>query len=383
MSRTAFRQYIVDEFSSLPRPQGGSQRPPPSGVQGPPPPVSAPDATNELRLPDFSYASQIVPGKIVLPEQLVSGLLHRGCKLMLSGGSKSFKSWVLMHLGLAVSNGQPWWGMDCKRGRVLYLNFELIAGFFEERLLSICRAMNISPPQNFLYWNLRGHCYDLVILAKVITARLADFGPFDLIIVDPIYKALGDLDENAASDMTKLMNLIESIAVQTGAAVAFGSHFSKGNQASKEAKDRPSGSGVLIRDPDAILTMTRHKEEHCYVVNAELRYLAPLPEFVVRWNFPIMQADESLDPRQLFVPGQQDDGDQLQSGGPASYSENDVLDALPIQGAQDTLWRKMINMRFGKSGPAFYALKAALIAKGLVQKRGNQYFRTNLKFDKQ
>lgn len=302
---------------------------------------------------------------------------------MLAGGSKSFKSWVLMDMGVSVAEGLPWWNMECKRGRVLYMNFELIDPFFEERLMTICRARGVELPQNFFYWNLRGHCYDLEILAKVIEARLVDFGPFDLIIVDPIYKALGDLDENAASDMTKLMNLIESITVKTGASIAFGSHFSKGNQASKEAKDRPSGSGVLIRDPDVIMTMTRHKEEHCYVVNAELRYIAPIPEFVVRWNFPIMTIEESLDPRQLYVPGQKDEDGQGRADGPPNFSENDILDLLPVQGAQDSLWRKLVNMKFTRSGPEFYVVKGLLIQKGLVVKQGMKYFRTQLKFDRQ
>jgi RecA-family ATPase len=301
---------------------------------------------------------------------------------MLSGGSKSFKSWCLMDMGVSVAEGLTWWGLQCKRGKVLYLNFELIDAFFEERLLSICRARNVEPPQGFLYWNLRGYCYDLEVLAKVILARLAAFGPFDLIVVDPVYKALGDLDENKASDMTKLMNLIETITVQTGSSVAFGSHFSKGNQAGKEAKDRPSGSGVLIRDPDAIITMTRHQQEHCYVVNSELRYLPPQSEFVVRWNFPVMQPDESLDPRQLYVPGKQEDTGNATNGGPNAFSENDVLECLPVSGGQDTLWRKMVALRFGRTGPEFYAAKAALLSKGLVVKQGLKYFRTQLRFER-
>lgn len=391
MSRTAFREFIATEYPTLPKPprtangpaSGASGRPN-QGQNSHPGEATAPEATGGMGpLPEFKFANQIVPGKVVLPELLIEGLLHRGCKLMLSGGSKSFKSWCLMDMAVSVACGLPWWGLPCKAGRTLYLNFELIEPFFEERLLSICRARNVEPPQSFLYWNLRGHCYDLDVLAKVIIARLATFGPFDLIVVDPVYKALGDLDENKASDMTKLMNLIEAITVQTGASVAFGSHFSKGNQSSKEAKDRPSGSGVLVRDPDAILTMTRHKEDHCYVVNSELRYLPSSPEFVVRWNFPIMQHDETLDPRQLYVPGAKPDEDgKTTEGGPASFSETDVLDCLPHGGAQDTLWRKMVAMRFGRSGPEFYAIKGRLLTNNLVVKQGLKYYRTQLKFER-
>lgn len=381
MPRSAFREFIATEYGHLPKPQGKAQGPRPEPIPPPPGVLAAPEATSGPRLPDFKLANQIIPAQVITPALLVDGLLHRGCKLLLAGGSKSFKSWVLMDLALSIAEGIPWWGMACRRGRVLYINFELIEPFFEQRLMTICKARGVNLPQSFIYWGLRGHCYDLAVLADVIVSRVGTYGAFDFIVVDPIYKALGDLDENSASDMTKLMNLIETITIKTGAAVAFGSHFSKGNQAGKEAKDRPSGSGVLIRDPDAIMTLTRHKEEHCYVVNSELRYLPPAPEIVVRWMFPLMQQDESLDPRQLYIPGETENGRPATKDAIAPFSEVDILDCLPIAGAQDTLWRKQVIARFNKSGTEYYQIKAELIKKGLVIRKGQIYYRTNLKFE--
>lgn len=376
MSRTAFRQFIAEESSRLPRPP-----PPPLPPLAPPPPQSvvAPAPVSGKPLPDFRFASHIRPETIVKPDLLINGLLHRGCKLMLSGGSKSFKSWVLIDLAVCLASGLPWWGLECRPGRVLYLNFELIDGFFEDRVLSVCRARNVAPPQSFLYWNLRGHCYDLAVLAQVILARIKDFGPFDLIVGDPMYKMLGDLDENKASDMTKMMNLIESVSTQTGAATAFGSHFAKGNASGKEMKDRASGSGVLSRDPDALIALTRHEVDGAYSVETELRYLPQLAPFVVRWNFPLMNLDESLDPRKLYVPGAESSAQTPQAPG---FSEQDVLDCLPVGGAQDTLWRKHVSEKFHRTGDAYYAAKASLIRNGLVVKRGLLYFRTQLKFEK-
>ena len=96
--------------------------------------------------------------------------------------------------------------------------------------------------------------------------------------------------------------------------------------------------------------------------------------------------DESLDPRQLYVPGAKnsdEEGSSSSDGGPTTFSETDVLDCLPISGGQDGLWRKMVNMKFGRSGPAYYAAKGSLIRKGLVLRDGQRYFRTQLKFDPQ
>ena len=153
-------------------------------------------------LPDFRYADQIRPDQIVLPELLVEGLLHRGCKALFSGGSKAYKSWVLGDLALSLATGRPWWGLGCAQGTVVYLNFELIEPFFDHRLTLIAQAKGCALPHELVLWNLRSHCYDLGVLARVLAARLADAGPVAALIVDPIYKALGDLDENSAGDMS-------------------------------------------------------------------------------------------------------------------------------------------------------------------------------------
>ena len=52
-------------------------------------------------------------------------------------------------------------------------------------------------------------------------------------------------NENGTHEMAALMNSIEHLAVETVAGVAFAAHYSKGNQAAKEAIDRVSGSGVF------------------------------------------------------------------------------------------------------------------------------------------
>src|SRR4029077_12679540 len=147
-------------------------------------------------------------------------------------------------------------------------------------------------------WNLRGHFASHHILIPQIIERVKD-RDYALIILDPIYKLYGETDENKAGDVARLMNALEKLAVDTGAAVAFGAHYSKGNQSSKESIDRISGSGVFARDPDTIISFTTHEEAGCFVVEPILRNLPPIDPFVVRWQFPLMQRDESLDPTKL------------------------------------------------------------------------------------
>ena len=138
---------------------------------------------------------------------------------MLGGGSKSFKTWTLSELAICVATGRPWLGFETTRGEVLYLNFELPAFSFEQRGRAICQAMGIAVPSNLDVWNLRGHAAD----AKIILPKITQMAKGNaLIVIDPLYKLLGDRDENTTHMMASLMNEVEKLAVDTNAAVAFG-----------------------------------------------------------------------------------------------------------------------------------------------------------------
>ncbi|EDY21008.1 Primase 1 [Chthoniobacter flavus Ellin428] len=228
------------------------------------------------------------------PPQLITGVLHQGSKMILGGASKSRKSWTLIDMMLSVSTGVTWWGFATQRGRVLYINFELPDFAFQHRLQAIARHKGITDFTGIDLWNLRGFATDFSVLIPKILARVKD-ERYALIVLDPVYKGLGKRDENKAGDIASLCNEIEQLAVQSGAAVVFGAHYSKGNQAGKDAIDRIGGSGVFARDPDVILTMTPHEDDNAYVVDLTLRALPQVPSFVVRWAGCIFQRDQHAD----------------------------------------------------------------------------------------
>ena len=228
------------------------------------------------------------------PPQLIAGVLHQGSKMILGGASKSRKSWTLIDMMLSVSTGVMWWGFPTQRGRVLYINFELPDFAFQHRLQAIARQKGITDFTGIDLWNLRGFATDFSVLIPKILSRVKD-ERYALIVLDPIYKGLGKRDENKAGDIASLCNEIEQLAVQSGAAVVFGAHYSKGNQAGKDAIDRIGGSGVFARDPDVILTMTPHEEKDAYVIDLTLRALPQLDAFVVRWSGALFTRDPHAD----------------------------------------------------------------------------------------
>lgn len=233
------------------------------------------------------------------PPELVKGLLHQGSKLIIGGTSKGRKTFSLLDLAISVQAGVKWWGFPTTQGRVCYINFEIQESFFARRIESIAQAKNTTiHPGMLMGWTLRGHADGIEKMAEDMLDDLLE-GQFALIIFDPIYKALGDRDENKAGDVASMLNELESIAVKTGAAIAFGAHYSKGNQAAKESIDRIGGSGVFARDPDSILTMTAHEQEDCFTVEATLRNFPPIEPFVLQWQYPLFYVVDNLDPSAL------------------------------------------------------------------------------------
>ena len=207
-------------------------------------------------LPDIVPISSVDDNPPPLPEELIDGVLRRGHKLLISGDSKSGKSFLLMELAICIAEGREWLGFQCRKGRVLYVNFEIDPASAIHRILDIYHAMAV-PSRNLddlLIWNLRGKVMDLEKLTPKLIRRVADM-KLDAIIVDPIYKVITG-DENNASEMGQFCNYFDKIAAETGCAVIYCHHHSKGAQGAKKAMDRASGSGVFARDPDAQLDVT-------------------------------------------------------------------------------------------------------------------------------
>jgi hypothetical protein len=212
------------------------------------------------KLPAIEDVSDFIVKPLVKPKMLIENILHQGSKMSLGGGSKSFKTWILLDLALSVACGVPWLGFNTTKARVLYCNLEIQSEFMQDRIKAIERAKEItSEPGSMDIWNLRGYAapYDVIIPMVLERIKEREYG---LVVMDPIYKLYGKTDENSAGDVAALMNELERLAVKSKAAVVFGAHFSKGNQANKESIDKVSGSGVYGRDPDSILNFSKHEE---------------------------------------------------------------------------------------------------------------------------
>jgi phage/plasmid primase-like uncharacterized protein len=304
---------------------------------------------------DLSGDDDLIP-----PEQLINGLLHRGLKMVVGSGSKAFKSWILLDITVSVAGGVPFWMFGTTKGKVLYLNFEIPRWSMKSRIIEVAKKKGVDPSvlKNIDVWSLRGYGTELFKILPDLLKQIL-YGGYSLVVLDPIYKVLGGRDENAAGDVALMCNELESICVKTGAAVLYAAHFSKGNQADKEAMDRIGGSGVFGRDPDAIVTLTKHEQDDAYTVDTILRNLPKVKPFVMKLDFPIYVQEEGADPESLKRPG---------AGRPPTFSP-DELRAFLRDGEMTTQnWNKKASAELGVSRAQFFRIVKQLETAKLISR---------------
>ena len=222
---------------------------------------------------DVSYAS-VMDNLPPLKEELIPGVLRVGHKMLLAGPSKAGKSFLLINLCISIAEGIEWLGMECKQGRVLYVNLELDPDSCFHRIAEIYQKLGVTPrhPDCIQVWNLRGHAVPMNRLAPLLIQRFKE-KQYEAVVIDPIYKVITG-DENNATEMSQFCSYFDKVAAEMGVAVIYCHHHSKGAAGKyANAADRSSGSGVFARDPDAILDLSQLKTE-----SNEEKYKAQYPD---------------------------------------------------------------------------------------------------------
>ena len=285
-------------------------------------------------LPSLTNLADELKSPPKLPEELIEGVLRCGHKMLISGSSKAGKSFLLMELAVALSEGATWLGFKCKKSKVLYVNLEIDPASCINRFSEIYKALKI-PPKNskdISIWNLRGHAVPLDKLVPKLLRRINNLH-YDAVIIDPIYKVITG-DENNASEMGAFCNQFDKICNETGCATIYCHHHSKGAQGYKKAMDRASGSGVFARDPDAQLDMIQLEADSDFLnsyadntsdtawrLECSLREFANFKPKNFWFRYPIHVLDNKGDLEKLYSEG--DPKNNLKKSGKRSQTPDD------------------------------------------------------------
>jgi RecA-family ATPase len=206
-------------------------------------------------LPEPVRLSSVMMNLPPLSPEVISGVLRKGHKMLLSAASKAGKTFMFQQMCLAFARGGIWMGHKCIDGPVIYLDFEVELASCYHRFDAVARKMGIpasSPAWDKIHaWSLRGKTAPMDKLVKSIVRRAMKIKPV-AIILDPIYKVMSG-EENNARDVSEFFIQLDKICVATGTSVISCHHHSKGDQGQKKSSERSSGSGVFGRDPDAVM----------------------------------------------------------------------------------------------------------------------------------
>jgi hypothetical protein len=237
--------------------------------------------------------------------EIVQGIVAEFSKLSVASSAKSYKTWLTLHMALAIAHGADFLGRQTTRRKVLYVNLELKPATFTRRLQAIAKHLGIAVDRTwFRHLPLRGKLARLTvheIVSRIIAlARQVDAA---VVILDPLFKLNIEGEENSSRDQTVFLNELDRITTEGHCTAIFNDHSGKGNQSEKDPLDVIRGSSAKGGDLDAAMVLRKHEVEHCFRVDMVHRELPPVEPFTVGWHYPVMELRPDLDLEAMKKPG--------------------------------------------------------------------------------
>jgi hypothetical protein len=234
----------------------------------------------------------------ILPPELIAGILYQGRRMLLTGASKARKSWMLHQMAYSLANGLLE-RFATKQTRIFYVNFELMEAGSALRFDAIAKALGCGSQDNITIISISDYLDLIGTDFPEYLALLARDNRAGATIVDPMWRLLGERDENSNTAIGQLLRPLVRFSREAHASMIGAHHHAKGNASAKEAIDQASGAGAFIRDPATILVMSPHKQDDAYIVTVKSNDFAPIDNFVIRFDYPLFLVDETLDPSEV------------------------------------------------------------------------------------
>ena len=196
-----------------------------------------------------------------IPEKkwVVEGICTEGECVIISGASKSGKSYLMTNLAIIAASGGKWLDrFQCRKSSVLYLNGENSKDDARERFHVCFDSLGIDPDE--CSNDIKMICIDGFITPiqklKETLIKEIEKNQYDLVILDPLYcfYSGSEIDEGAAK---AFVSTIKEICRETGVVIFCVHHHSKsGGKKYSNASNRASGSGMLQRAFSTLLDVT-------------------------------------------------------------------------------------------------------------------------------
>jgi hypothetical protein len=195
------------------------------------------------------------------PEQdyLIADFLTSGEKSIIGGPSRSGKSFLALHAGMAVARGTEFFGRVAEKGLVIYQAGEGARGV-KKRLRAYRKHFGVSASERVPFVLLQsqidlyrpdGDTLALIAEIKALAALYSE--PLRLVVIDTLATAASGADENSGKDMGAVLANISKINAETGAHVCLVHHMNAGGK-------KLRGHTSLYANVDQVILVSRDEE---------------------------------------------------------------------------------------------------------------------------
>lgn len=229
---------------------------------------------------------------------LIRDLIRLGELVLMSGGAKTWKTWIAYHIAFCTSKQLRVFGKYDTVGdfQVGYLDYELSDGQQEKRL---CLSAD-EAPANLKVCSLAVKGQPRV---EDVKATIEENG-FELLVIDCLYATGWLADENDNLQVAEVLRKLRRIAIETGCAIIIVDHTGKGGGRDKSVADAARGASSKGGVPDVVIHTLPHLEEsenHYVTIKPILRDAPPVEPIVtqVLWteiSFSLRVADHTYSP---------------------------------------------------------------------------------------
>ncbi len=178
------------------------------------------------------------------PEWLVDDIVQTESSLILFGDPGIGKTFIALDIALCIATGTPWHGHPVRRGPVLYLTPEGLAGL--KLRVAAWEAQHGVRANDFFVIPDGPQLVEKDDRSRLLQAITSLGGAPALIVIDTLARHFVGGDENNAKDMGKFVAAAEHVRKQFGCASMMVHHTAKG-------RDDLRGSGSLSGSAETVI----------------------------------------------------------------------------------------------------------------------------------
>lgn len=186
-----------------------------------------------------------------VPEAIAGGMIYRASTHLLTGASKTGKSWLAYQATMALSAGVPFLGLTMTKSRVLLVSLEMSAAMVRTRMKEISRDLGLPMPSFADGFRIVAPTIDylptLDLGAESGIAYLKDLiseASAEIVFLDTLYRFTPGMDPLSNQEMAPLFGNLNDLAQTTGAALVALDHTAKGVQLGPVSQ---SGIGAQVK----------------------------------------------------------------------------------------------------------------------------------------